>query len=154
MAFKVKIKYEKSLRSPKDLPTTFSGFLDFDRVIPATFPRLEKFERIDTNRFRWLFKKLSYGGIDIQIKLVTKVEHRTNTAIDIISEPGDDLSDIKATWTFKPANQECDLTFTVDMDAQIPLPFFLKTVTAPLAQKEISRIFDRHLDNVAKALAA
>lgn len=155
MAVKIDVSYSQKVIATCDLKTAFDYCADPEKSVPPNFPGLEAFERVEAEVYRWVFKKLSYSGMDLQIKLVTKYHASEPAKITLspVQSPGTTPGRFTGEWNFKEEKDETHLTFAVKLETELPIPFFLKSVAAPIAQKEIAKLFDRYLANVAKALS-
>jgi hypothetical protein len=154
MAVRVDIKYCQKFQSAKDAQGTFEYLMNFPMAIPKNFPGVERFEEVDPSTFRWVFEKVAYSGHEVQFKLVTRFTPKENARIEIssLTEPG--ASKINGSWILKPVDKHSEVTFDVKLETELPIPFFLKAIAAPIVQKELTKLFDRYLSNVAKALSA
>jgi len=152
MAVKIEVPYSKTFRSPKDVSSTMKYFSDFESSIPKAFPGLERFEKVEPAVYRWAFEKVRYQNYEFEIKLVTRFTVHADK-IEMKSVPQAGHSNIEGSWSFTPQGDGTDVTFQAKLDTELPLPFFLKAVAGPIAQKELSKLFDRYITNVGKALA-
>ena len=64
------------------------------------------------------------------------------------------LKAIAAAGGFSEFGDKTKVTFEVKMQTELPLPFFLKAIAAPITQTELSKFFDRYIANVSKVLSA
>jgi len=137
------------------IETAFAYCSDVERSIPANFPGLEKFEKIKDDVYRWAFKKIAFSNQQLNLQLVTRFDRQPMTRIRVtpVEVSGTGTSSLKGEWHFEPLSAGCQLTFGVQLSTELPLPFLLKAVVAPIAQSEIAKIFDRYLQNVAKELS-
>lgn len=155
MAVKVEVTYAKAVPVEKSVGETYAFCADLEQHIPKTFPGLQAFTKVEPGVYRWTFKKISYGGNDIELKLVTRFTFEEPSRISItpmeISGPGQ--SRFTGEWRFESAGDKAKIVFNTRLEAELPLPFFLKAMIGPLAQRELSNLFDRYLNNVAQALS-
>lgn len=156
MAVKIEVAYAKTVPVGKSVGETFAFCANLEQHIPKTFPGLVGFEKVETNVYRWIFKKLSYGGNDIELKLVTRfaLEEPSRISVTPVEISGPGTSRFTGEWRFQSAGEKCQISFDTRLETELPLPFFLKAVAGPVAQREITNLFDRYLANVAQALSA
>jgi carbon monoxide dehydrogenase subunit G len=153
MAIKTDVKYSRSFSSAKDLKSTFAFLSNLEQAIPKHFPGLETFEKLEPSVYRWAFQKVKHSGYEFQIKVVTRFEFKEPEVIEMVSLPHPEHSTLQGKWQLQGQGGKTIVTFKVDLQAELPLPFFLKAVAAPITQSEISKLFDRYLANVGQALS-
>lgn len=134
--------------------TAFEYCSNVEKTIPEHFPGIERFEKIKDDTYRWIFKKLAFSNQELKLQLVTRFDLTPPNRIRVtpVEVSGTGSSQLKGEWQFQELSEGCQLTFSVQMSTELPLPFLLKSVVAPIAQSEIAKIFDRYLQNVAQAL--
>jgi carbon monoxide dehydrogenase subunit G len=152
MALKVSVDYSSTIKSPWDHQKTFAYFSHLEKAIAPNFPGLEKFEKTGDGVYRWVFENVKYGGYEFQIKFTTKVNLKSPHHIGLksIPQPGD--SDLNGGWTVNEEGEKAAVKFEATIGLELPIPFFLKSMAAPVTQKEIAKLFDRYISNVSKAL--
>lgn len=159
MAVELDVPYENSIVVGQPLGAAFAYVTDVEKHVPATFPGLESFLKKSDDVYEWRFKKIEYGGYAVQILLLTRFLPSPPNRIEIQSVDSPGHSSFTGNWNFEPLDpaqngKHTRLTFSASFKVQLPVPFFLKAMVEPLAQKELSKLFDRYLHNVEKALAA
>jgi carbon monoxide dehydrogenase subunit G len=153
MAVKIDVRYHKPVESSRSAEETFRFLTDFEHSIPEHFPGVEKFEKLGNDTYRWTFERFAQGGYDLQIKLVTRFAMSAPQKIGMSSLPEPGASQISGGWRVDAEGSRARVDFEANLSLELPIPFLLKAVAAPLAQKELSKLFDRYLENVGKALA-
>jgi carbon monoxide dehydrogenase subunit G len=153
MAFKVDVPYRNTIDSSKNQAQTFQFLADLENSIPIHFPGLDSFTKEAELTYHWKFQEVKYGGHQIQIEVLTKFELKSPSHIKMVSVPKPGFSSLRGHWNVEPSGSASRITFEVDLQTELPLPFFLKAMAAPLTQKEITKIFDWYLANVGKALS-
>ena len=148
MGVQVGVQYRKSFLTPKPIASVFAYCAQLESAVPAHFPALETFECTSPDHYLWTFKKIEYGGSSFQIVLSTKIVAVSTHQIRIENVPGKGTSEIKGGWQFAAKNEGTEVTFDVDLKTELNLPFFLKAVVGPLAQKEMAKIFDKYLSRL------
>ncbi len=150
MAVVVKVPYEKSFLSAHPPEKAFDYFADLEKSIPGNFPGVEAFEPKGPDTFKWVFEKVGYSGYELQIKLTTKFNKTRPTRIDVtpVAEPGG--ASFTGGWTFAPEGSGTRIGFKAQFEIELPVPGFLKGMAAPLAQKELVKLFDRYIARVEK----
>lgn len=154
MPITVDIQYRRSEKSGRDAKSTLDYLKNIETAIPDNFPGLEALEQVQPEVYRWKFEKISYGGHDLTLSFVTRfrIEEVNRITMDSLADPSS--SKVRGHWTVSSANGQVTITFELHLEIQLPLPFFLKSVATPIAQKEITKLFDRYLINVAKTLSS
>lgn len=156
MAVKIEVKSCRSVTVPRSLQETFAYLSDPKTSLLANFPGLQSFESLEPQVFRWVFKKVTYSGQDFQIRFVTRFAPQApdRIALSSVDDPGNfGNSRMQGEWRLRStAPDTTEITFDVKLDTELPIPFFLKAMAAPLAQTELGKLFDRYLGNVAKTL--
>lgn len=153
MALKIDVPYRKSFESAKNREETFKFLADVEKAIPPNFPGLESFTRQDGSTFHWKFQKVEYSSYKFQIQVLTRIETVGSETIRMVSVPKEGFSSLKGEWHVEEKGKGSLVTFAIDLQTELPVPFFLKAMAAPITQKEIGKIFDRYLANVGKALS-
>ena len=152
MPIKVDVRYSKIIDCGMSATETFAYLSDLERAVPTNFPGIERFEPLDNRGYRWTFEKIAHSGYEMQIKLVTRFAIKTPNRIEMESLPEPGASTISGFWQVDSHNNKSKVQFDVDLMMELPLPFFVKGMAAPIVQKELTKLFDRYLSNVAKAL--
>jgi carbon monoxide dehydrogenase subunit G len=153
MPIKVVVDYKSVVHSPWDHEKTFLYFSDLEKAIAPNFPGLEAFTKTGDNLYQWIFESVKYGGYEFQIKFTTKVRVIANHHIELESVPKAGDSDLTGGWKFKDAGGKTEVHFSASIGLELPIPFFLKSMATPVTQKEITKLFDRYIANVSKALS-
>jgi hypothetical protein len=55
-------------------------------------------------------------------------------------------------WHLTPIREGTQVIFEATLTGELPLPGLMKAMVTPMAQKAVKKIFDRYLENVAKAI--
>jgi len=153
MAVKVEVNYCNSVLCDLSVPETFAYLADAEKSVPPNFPGLENFTKSGTDLYHWEFEKVGQGGYDIQIHLATRIIPKAPDQIQLSSIAGGKSNGmLQGHWRLGTKGEKTEATFDIKLDLELPLPFFLKAVAAPVAQKELTKLFDRYLTNVGKAL--
>lgn len=154
MAVTVRVSYRGTVSSPFDLERTFAYFRDFEKAIPTNFPGLERFAGMPPDAYRWTFEGVSYGGYEIKLDLATRFSIDTGKRIGIEPVSGSGNGELRGQWRFAPKGNGTEVHFEAELQGDLPVPFFLKTLAVSVAQKELTKVFDTYLSNVEKALTA
>lgn len=152
MSVTITADFRKTFQSLWDLQKTYDYLTDFERAIPYNFSGLEKFERVEELVYRWLFKKMGYAGYEIVLDLTTRFisEPFHTIRIEAVKTPGE--SSLSGAWHLK-SDDVTLVTFEVKLMAEIPVPFFLKSVASSMAQRKVTEFFEHYISNVEKVLS-
>lgn len=151
MAIQIGTRYTNSLLSPLGKEETVEFFWDFERALFPHFPGLKASEKVKDTRYHWVFTPLSYGGHEIQIEFQTDFEKKSDL-IEVHSVPGVGSTTLDGGWRFSTESDKTRVAFEFDIKGSLALPFFLKGVVAPAADKELNKLFTQYLSNVEKAI--
>ena len=154
MPAKIDVKYQKTFSTTKSLDNTFQLLSDLERTIPKDFPGLESFEKLAPNTYRWSFETVKYASYEFQVKVVTQFSFVGTSTIQMVSVPQPGHSDLQGSWKLQANGAGTSVIFDVNLSAELPIPSFLKAMAAPITQKELGKLFDRYISNVAKTLSA
>lgn len=155
MAVKVEIPYKKSWEVALDRSAAFAYFADVEKAIPGNFPGVERFEPLRPGVYRWIFERINYSGHEIGITLSTQFAKRDGEEIAASPVPESGATKLSARWTFAERGaSRTEVTFDAKLELELPIPFFLKGMAAPIAQREIGKLFEKYVDRVSKALPA
>lgn len=150
MAVRVEVLYDKVFSSKHSLAKTYDYFADVEKAVPANFPGVEGFTSIGPDTFRWEFEKVGYSGYELQIKLVTRFQKTPPSRVDVIAVPEPGACSFNGGWTFTSEGSGTRIQFKAKFEIEIPVPGFLKGMATPLAQKELTKLFDRYIARVEK----
>lgn len=154
MAVKIDIDFQKVLILAASHHKVFQFLTDYDNSIPNCFPGLEQFERQEDGTYFWSFPKVSYSGLSIQIQFYTHFNPKGLEKIEIVSVPGRGTAELNGHWLLRPENSErTELNFEVKVEADLEIPFFLKSMAEPVLKRELGKLFERYLSNVEKAVS-
>lgn len=153
MAFALEINYQKQIRTQKNRDATFAFLTDFDESIGKTFPGLKTFRQVAPLTYRWVFEKITYAAYEIEINLHTKFLIEPLTRVYVISTAEKGMSFLEAEWLF-PSNdfEQGEISFRATLKGEMPFPSLLRSVVAPLIQKELTKLFDQYVLHVEEAL--
>lgn len=150
MAVRVTVPFERAIVSKHPPQEAFDYFADLEKSVPGNFPGVEGFEDLGGGTYKWVFEKVGYSGYELQIKLVTRFEKISPTRINVtpVEEPGACL--FTGGWEFTPEGTGTRILFRVKFEIDLPIPGFLKGMAVPLAQKELTNLFNRYISRVEK----
>jgi hypothetical protein len=149
MAFNVEINCRSSFVSPHPIEKTMVLLADYESSIGNNFKGLETFRSLGGDVYEWTFEKLSYGGYDLQIRFKTKLEQKGADLIQIIPVATDSKTSLSGYWKMVPTSQGTQVNFFATLVGELPLPGFMKSMIAPLAQREVQKIFDQYISHVS-----
>lgn len=153
MGIQIRTKYHKSFHSQKDLTSTFIYLSNFREAIPHNFPELKSFEPTGANAYRWTFRPLNYAGTQIALEFLTRFRTEPERLIELSSQGANDPTQIFGEWSLHEKGLQTEVKFSISLQIELNLPFLLKPVVQPMAEKELTRIFDTYISNVQTALA-
>jgi hypothetical protein len=154
MAAKVEVPYKHRWECPRDIDTTFRYFADFNTAVPQNFPGIDKFEEIRPGVFLWTFQQIGYGGYELNIKLATKFDLEAPGEIRITPVAEPNASRLQGSWRFTAQGPKTIIDFNFTLEIELPIPSFLKKMADPVVNKEITKLFERYVADVAKHLSA
>lgn len=152
MAVTIEVPYEKTFTAAKPIAQTFQYLTDWENAVPKNFPGVETFERVGEDTYRWGFETVKIQSYEFGLKLVTRFKKVGSTQIDVEPMPGGNCA-FQGGWTLQESGTNTQVKFRASLKLDLPIPFFLKAVAGPLAQKELSRFFDRYVARVEKNIA-
>lgn len=152
MAVQIEIPYEHSFSSAKSPAETFAYLSDLDKSVAKTFPGLESFTSCGPQQHEWAFEKVGYSGYEFQIRLKTRAEIQAPSHITFHPVGGKGLASLHGGWQLSPEGKGTRVGFKATLSLELPVPGFLKAMARPLAEKEISKLFDRYIQRVEKTL--
>jgi len=149
----VEIDYSKTFEVARGLEQAFEYFWDVEKSIPPNFFGLQTFERLEPSVYEWTFHDFKYGGYGIRIFFMTRFQSKDKNLIEMIAVNNPSPSQLSGRWKFAAHGEKTRVSFEAKLHVDLPVPFFLKSVAVPLAEKELTKIFDRYIVNVGKALS-
>lgn len=153
MAAVVEIDYQSSIEVNASLAKTYAYLSRVDQSLPTNFPGLQSFKSVGDQAFEWVFEKIGHSGYDIQIKLITKFTSTPETKIQATPQVREGYGNFSGTWNLTAKGSSTKIDFEGRLEIELPIPSFLKVMAGSLAKKELSKLFDRYLSNVAKNLS-
>ena len=148
----ITVPFSKSLTSSVSLSDTFV-FLSSTDSTRKYFPGIQKLQLLYGNIHEWIFKKFSYGGYELDITFKTSIKLTPEGLIEIEPFPENEKTSLKAAWVIKEGVGKVTASFTADFKTELPLPSLMRAMIEPMAKKELTKLFDRYIDNVAQALS-
>lgn len=125
---------------------------NFEISVGKKFEGLESFKREDHNKYRWTFESINYGNYHLQITFITKFKKKDPQTLEIIPVKATDKAALSGCWRLKPNQDGTLVTFEATLVGELPLPGLMKTMIAPLAQREVTKLFNRYVENVSKSI--
>jgi carbon monoxide dehydrogenase subunit G len=126
--------------------------VDYENSVGKQFQGLESFTCEGHDKYRWTFESLNYGSYHLQITFLTKFEKKDPQTLEITPVKGTDKAAFSGCWKLKPNKEGTLVTFEAKLIGELPLPGLMKTMITPLAQKEVTKLFNRYVENVSKSL--
>lgn len=154
MGVNIRVNYDRNFKSTRDAASTFGYLNDLNTSVPKHFYGVETFEEKGPGVFHWIFQKIAHSGREVQIKLSTKKDVVENKQVLVTSVPEPGFDKITASWDINPAGSGAEVRFQATLEVDLPIPAFLKSVIAPMAERELAKLFDRYVENVEQTLAA
>lgn len=153
MAVKVVVPFRREFTTPRGPQATFDYFADVAKSVPENFPGVEEFKPLGPDQYRWVFEKIGYSSYELQIKLATQFHKDSATKLRATPIPEPGAANFTGSWECNPNGDGTRVTFDAKFEIELPIPGFLKSMAEPVAQKELSKLFDRYIDRVEKNLA-
>lgn len=153
MSFSVPVTFESSFLSTLSRDSVFRFLSHYPVSFGKCFPGIESFECTAENTYQWKFQPLSYGGYTIHLILETVFRQSPDSIFfESITDRDPSQSRVKGNWTLSEKESKTCASFGIGLEMKLPLPFFLKSMATPMVQKELTKVFDRYLKNVATSL--
>ncbi|NDC23584.1 MAG: hypothetical protein EBZ49_05570 [Proteobacteria bacterium] len=152
MAFTVETRCSGQFSSPHSASGTLHFITDYETSIAKHFEGLKSFTKEGPDTYRWTFESLRYGGQELTITFVTRFERCSEHEVRIVPVKNTDKAALSGRWHLSPSAQGTKVTFEATLSGELPLPSLMKGMVTPLAQREIKKLFDRYIHNVAKAI--
>lgn len=129
----------------------FSYLADIGTQARVHFPGVRSIEAVSGNEVRWQFEQINVKGLSIDIECFTTTEVKGDQILArAVSGRGN--GSLSIIWGLKDKNGVCELRLDADFGVEVNIPFWLKPLAGPFAESELSKLFDRYLANVEKAL--
>ena len=126
------------------------GFLkNYQEALPSFFPGLHRFEQQGPQIYLWEFEPLRYGGKQLTISFKTTFDESENKIrITPVAPPTE--TNLKGEWSVSAVPEGCTLKMHFELEFSVPLPKLMKAMVVPLANTELSKLFERYADNLQK----
>lgn len=152
MAFTVETHCSGRFHSPHSEKKTLEFITDYQNSIAKHFRGLESFSQEGPDTYRWTFESLKYGGHELKITFLTRFETISSHEIRIVPVAANDKASLSGFWYLAPTSEGTEVKFEATLKGELPLPGLMKGMVTPLAQKEVKKLFDRYIQNVANAI--
>ncbi|MFM8315893.1 MAG: hypothetical protein ACKOA8_16565 [Deltaproteobacteria bacterium] len=152
MAIKIEVHCNSSFNSPHSLEKTLALLSNYEQNIGNHFEGLQNFIPEGKDVYRWVFKTLSYGGNQLKIEFKTQFQQVGTDMIKIIPVDSTCKAALSGCWKLLPLNEGTRVNFEADLVGELPLPSLMKSMVTPIAQREVTKIFDQYIHNVSKSL--
>ena len=147
MSFVIDVKFEGTRTIRRNAPAVFKKMQEITPLFKENFPGIDQFYENKDGVYIWKFREFGFGGKKIGLELQTRFTINPDLSISTQSIP-DSLHHITAHWKLVEKKGETDLSFSALLNFQIPLPILMRGMIAPLAEREIIKLFNQFLENV------
>ncbi len=152
MSFPIDIRFDETRQIPSKPSVAFEKLKQIEPLVRKNFPSLDRFEKNSDGNYIWHFREFGFGGKKIALELVTQFTVQPDGTLVAQSVP-DSLHYIQAKWSLKEQEAGTSFSFHALLTFQVPLPGLMKGMVAPLAERELTKLFRQFTDNVAHYLA-
>ncbi len=118
----------------------------------ANVPDLKKIEKKSDDTYRWEFEPVGVKGISIQVKYDVKFSTTPKEEIAWETIPGSGNAEVKGKFTLKEKNDSTDVTLSMDVTVEAPIPRLMTKLAKPILEKEIKELVEGYLANIKKTL--
>lgn len=153
MAIETQVHFSKTVSSPRDLSSTFSYLSAFPQAATENFPGIQSLKALASDLFEWEFEEISYQSFKLVIKFLTRLSITPLKEIRITPVQGSHPGQLSGTWTLTPHGTSTEVAINLSLNLSVPGPSFLKSIVAPLAEKDILQLLERYASNVEKNLS-
>ena len=148
MAVLVEIPYHTIWNFSQTTAEVFAYFQNLETALPAHFPGLQTLKPVAPDTYAWQFEPIKYSGYSLDFKFVTKFKIEAGKSIEALPTPGG-IGQFGGQWTFKETHG-CQVEFRAKLEVELPVPGLLKSMATSLAQKEITKLFERYSASVTQ----
>jgi|688.fasta_scaffold301925_2 carbon monoxide dehydrogenase subunit G len=147
MAFQLPFKYRSSLTLPQNFNSVRSFLSAYPEHLPALFPGLQRFQELEAGVYSWEFSPLEYAGKSITINFSTSfLETSSELKVTPFGKEGN--AKLSGSWKAHPEESSCKLILDFDLELTVPLPSLMRSMVAPIAERELKRLFDQYAKNI------
>jgi len=147
MSFSFPFIFDKEFFIAADPSSVISFLKNYSEALPSFFPGLRRFEAQGPQVYLWEFESLSYGGRSLTISFTTRFEDCENRIL-IHPLSSDSETQLKGEWRVSPESEGCTIKLHFELEFSVPLPKLMKSMVAPLATTELSKLFERYAKNL------
>jgi len=154
VAITVDIPFSKKFHVPAPRERVFAYFADLPSAIPGTFPGIAKFEKTSADVYLWEFEPVAHGAHVLAVRFATRYSLVPPVSITLVPAPipnGKETARLTGSWRFEEAGGETAVAFESLLQIDLPVPALMRALVAPLAQRELGRLFARYTDKAATA---
>lgn len=153
MGTPIAIAFEKKITVTRSPAESFQYLSHPIENIQNAFPGLATFTQTGPQEYQWQFQKLSYSGYELAFSMNTQLK-TTQDTVTHFPLSGKGNAQLQAEWQIQAhPRQGSQLLFRAELTLELPIPRFLKGMAEPLTQKEISKLMEQYVSNVAKDLS-
>lgn len=147
MPFSFHFDYEKTIGLATQSQEVLAFIKNYQSSVPQFFPGIHRFEEREPLTYYWEFDPMNYAGKSFTISFITRFEEGSSRVrIEPHSQSGN--TTLQGEWEVSPRNLHSQLTLLFSLDFEVPLPSFTKSIVVPLAQSELSKLFDQYAKNL------
>ena len=147
MAVLVEIPYHTIWNFPQKRSEVFAYLSDLDRALTAHFPGLDRVKKVGEHHL-WEFEPLEYSGYKLDFRFNTKFHIHPEESIECSPVPGG-IGQLHCMWKFKETHG-CQVEYRAKLSVELPVPGLLKSMVTGVAQKEITKLFERYSASVTQ----
>lgn len=147
MAFQLPFTYHKSLSLTQGSDAVRAFLAAYPENLPALFPGLKRFQEQDAGVYFWEFSSLEYAGKSMTISFATSfTESSSELTVTPFGKEGN--AKLSGSWKLSPGETGCKLTLNFELELTVPLPSLMRSMVAPVAERELKGLFDQYAKNV------
>jgi len=148
MAVLVEIPYHTIWSFPQKRSDVFKYFADLNSALTSHFPGLIRVKALGNDQYVWEFEPIEHSGFKLDFRFNTQIRVTPEESIECVPTGGG-TGQLQCTWNFKDA-KGCEVEYRAKLSMELPVPGILKSMATNLAQKEITKLFERYSASVTK----
>ena len=154
MPFSLPFHFEKNFLVSTSPDKIRSFLIQYQSALVPLFPGLSEFTKVSSDVFFWKFEPLQYAGKELSISFYTQFLDLSDEVKVLPSSEKAALTqnELKGSWKWTKRGEQTEVRLYFDLTLSVPLPSITKSVVSPIAITELTKLFERYVNNLKSAL--
>ncbi len=144
----IDLGYEFSVKA--DYNTVFDALSDVPKSA-SFFPKVEQLVDLGDGVYRWEMAKIGVAQISLQTVYASKyMPNKAKGSIIWTPVPGEGNALVSGSWKILEKKRSTHLELRVEGELTLPLPSLMKTMIAPMVEREFEKMVEQYIDRLSQ----